>query len=109
MWTNTFNNNESVLMQSDDDLLKAKEVEVVELNDWDTYTMEVTQVEKEIWNAKVIMLAYNWSIPWPVIKVKKDSKVTIKFINKVKWLSTTLHSHWLRLDNKMDWVPDTTN
>lgn len=109
MWTNTFNNNESVLMQSDDDLLKAKEVEVVELNDWDTYTMEVTQVEKEIWNAKVVMLAYNWSIPWPVIKVKKDSKVTIKFINKVKWLSTTLHSHWLRLDNKMDWVPDTTN
>ncbi len=98
----------SVLMDSEENLMKAKKVEVVELSDGDVYTMEVTKVEKEIGNAKVIMLAYNGSIPGPVIKVKKDSQVTIKFINKVKGLETTLHSHGLRLDNKMDGVPDIT-
>ena len=98
---------DSVLIKPDENLMKAKKVEVVELKDWDSYTMEVTQVEKEIGNAKVVMLAYNWSIPGPVIKVAKNSRITLKFVNKVKGLKTTLHSHWLRLDNAMDGVPDT--
>jgi len=101
-WSNV---NDSNLKQSEEELLKANKVEVVELKDGDTYTMEVTKVIKEIWNAEVVMLAYNWSIPWPVIKVEKDSEITLKFINKVKDLETTLHSHGLRLDNEFDWVP----
>ncbi|MBT3853312.1 hypothetical protein HOF65_04990 [bacterium] len=34
--------------------------------------------------------------------MEKDSEITLKFINKVKDLETTLHSHGLRLDNEFD-------
>lgn len=95
----------SINQNIDNNLPDAKKIEIVELKNGDTYTMEVTKVEKEIWNYKVVMLAYNWTIPWPVLKVEKNSEITLKFVNKVKWLETTLHSHGLRLDNEMDWVP----
>lgn len=98
---------ESSIMKNEPGLMQAKKVEVVELKDGDTYTMEVTKVIKEIWNDTVVMLAYNGSIPGPVIKVAKNSRITLKFINSVKDLKTTLHSHGLRLDYKMDGVPDT--
>lgn len=97
---------DSVLMNDNsENLLKAKKSEIVELKNWDTYTMEVTKVKKEVWNREVVMLAYNWSIPWPVIKVSKNSEITLKFINKVKNLETTLHSHWVRVDEKSDGTP----
>ncbi len=83
----------------------ARKVDIVELKDGDTYTLEVTKVRKQIWNAYVDMLAYNWQIPWPLIKAPKWSTVTIRLVNKVKWIETTLHSHGVRLDNKYDWVP----
>jgi len=41
----------------------AKPVEKVELQDGDTYTIEVTQVRKEIGNDEVALLAYNGSVP----------------------------------------------
>lgn len=96
----------SVLMKdNNENLLKSKKSEIVELKNWDTYTMEVTKVKKEVWNREVVMLAYNGSVPWPVIKVTKNSEITLKFINKVKDLETTLHSHWLRVDEKSDGTP----
>lgn len=95
----------STLMESDEELKNANKTEVVELKNGDTYTMEVTQVKKEVWNREVIMLAYNGSIPWPIIKVAKNSEITLKFVNKVKNLETTLHSHWVRVDEKYDWTP----
>lgn len=96
----------SMLMNdNNENLLKAKKSEIVELKNWDTYTMEVTKVKKELWNREVVMLAYNWSVPWPVIKVAKNSEITLRFVNKVKDLETTLHSHWVRVDEKYDWTP----
>jgi len=86
-------------------LVRAKKVEVVELKDGDTYTMEVTQIAKEIGNDTLAMLAYNGSIPGPVLKAPAGSKVTLRFINSVDGLETTLHSHGLRGDYTMDGVP----
>ncbi|MDD5213098.1 MAG: multicopper oxidase family protein [Candidatus Gracilibacteria bacterium] len=86
-------------------LASAKKAEIIELKNGDTYTMEVTKVKKEIGNKEVQMLAYNGSIPGPVIKVAQNSEITLKFINKVPDLETTLHSHGLRLDNAFDGVP----
>ncbi|MDD2870969.1 MAG: multicopper oxidase family protein [Candidatus Gracilibacteria bacterium] len=95
----------SINQNIDNNLPDAKKIEIVELKNGDTYTMEVTKVEKEIGNYKVVMLAYNGTIPGPVLKVEKNSEITLKFVNKVKGLETTLHSHGLRLDNEMDGVP----
>lgn len=45
------------------DISMAHPVEVVELQDGDTYDMAVTKVKKEIGNSEVTMLAYNGSVP----------------------------------------------
>lgn len=102
---NTTNRSSLMDQNSGEVVLPAIKTKVVELKNGDTYTMEVTKVKKEVWNRKVIMLAYNWSVPWPVIKVTKNSKITLKFVNKVRDLETTLHSHGLRGDEKYDWTP----
>lgn len=82
----------------------SKPTTIVQLHNGDIYDMSVTKVMKEIWNSEIPMLAYNGSIPWPLIKVDKWATVTIRFTNKVTWLETLLHSHWVRVDNTMDGV-----
>src|SRR3989338_1276839 len=47
------------------------------------------------------MLAYNGSIPGPLIKVAQGSEVTINFINDTN-MQTLLHSHGVRMDNAFD-------
>ncbi len=83
----------------------ARKVETVELKDGDSYKMEVSLVKKEIGNDTVTMLAYNWSVPGPILKAPTGSKVNLEFTNNVEWLETTLHPHWLRGDYTMDGVP----
>ena len=98
----TYTNNSNL-----DNLPEAKKSEIVELKDWDTYEMLASIVKQEVWNRTVKRLAYNWMIPGPLIKVKKGSKIKIKLTNKLD-INTTLHSHWLRLDDsKFDWLPNT--
>lgn len=81
-----------------------KPTEIVELKDGDTYTIDITKVKKEIGNATLDMLAYNWQIPWPIIKVAQNSKVKITVVNKVQEIETTLHSHGIRLKDDFDGV-----
>lgn len=81
-----------------------KEQKIVNLKEWDNYTIEITKIKKDIWGKEVEMLAYNWSIPWPIIKTKVWTKAKITIVNKVADLETTLHSHWLRLSDMFDWV-----
>jgi len=85
----------------------AKLSKIVELKDGDTYTMVASIVKQEVWNRVIRKLAYNWMIPWPLLKVKKGSKIKIKLINYLN-VNTTLHSHWIRIaDSKFDGLPTT--
>lgn len=86
-------------------LQEAKNPEIVQLVSGSTYTMEVTEVKKRLHGTWVKMLAYNGSIPWPTLQAPQWSTITIKFINKVSHLITTLHSHGVRLDQLFDGVP----
>lgn len=88
-------------------LPQVKPTEIVELKDGDTFNLTASIVRKKIGDKTVKMLAYNRSIPGPLIKVAKGSEVTIKFTNRID-VETTVHSHGLRLDNKFDGVPDVT-
>ena len=81
-----------------------KEQEIVELKDGDNYTIEITKIKKNIWWKQVEMLAYNSSIPGPIIKAKVWTKAKVTIVNKVADLETTLHSHGLRLSDMFDWV-----
>jgi FtsP/CotA-like multicopper oxidase with cupredoxin domain len=88
-------------------LPSASSTETVSLTDGDTYDLVAQQVKKSINGQEVKMLAYNSSIPGPLIKVKQGSEITVNFTNNTD-VETTLHSHGVRVDNAFDGIPDVT-
>lgn len=79
----------------------AKEMQIVDLQDGDVYEMIAGFVRKEIGNREYTMLAYNGSIPGPVVRVPQGANVTLRFKNATN-IETLLHSHGLRLENASD-------
>src|SRR6266700_6658471 len=79
----------------------------VELKNGQIYNLTASIVKKTINNNTVKMLAYNGSIPGPIIKVPQGSEITINFTNHTD-IPTTLHPHGVRVDNAFDGVPDVT-
>lgn len=75
--------------------------QVVDLQDGDTYDLIASVVEKEINGVKYKMLAYNGSIPGPLLKIPQGAEVTINFKNELG-MNTLLHSHGVRMDNAFD-------
>lgn len=86
---------------------EARKSETVELKNGDTYNLTASIVKKQIKGSEVKMLAYNGSIPGPLIKVQQGSEITINFKNETD-VDSTVHSHGVRLDNEFDGVPDQT-
>ncbi len=85
----------------------AKTPEVVELRNGDSYNLTASIVKKNIRGKEVKMLAYNGSIPGPLIKVLQGAEITLDFKNDTD-VDTALHSHGVRLENKFDGVVDVT-
>ena len=85
----------------------AEQSEVVELKNGDTYNLTASIVKKNIKGNEVKMLAYNGSIPGPLLKIPQEAEITLNFKNEID-VPTTIHSHGIRLDNKFDGVPDIT-
>jgi len=82
-------------------LTASKPTETVDLKNGDTYNLVASYIEKDIKGVKYKMLAYNGSIPGPLIKVAQGSEVTINFKNNTD-MKTLLHSHGVRMDNAFD-------
>ena len=73
------------------DLTQSKPTETVELKNGDTYNLTASYVKKNINGTEYKMLAYNGSIPGPLIKIAQGSDI-----------KTLLHSHGVRMDNAFD-------
>ncbi len=84
-----------------------KPQEVVDLNNGDSYNLTASIVKKTINGQEMKMLAYNGSIPGPLIKVPQGAEITLEFTNNTD-VDSTIHSHGVRMDNKFDGVPDVT-
>ncbi len=82
-------------------LPEAKPSETAELKNGDTYNLTASYIKKNINGTEYRMLAYNGSIPGPLIKVPQGAEVTINFKNDTD-LNTLLHSHGVRMDNAFD-------
>src|SRR3989344_4536602 len=82
-------------------LQRIKPTEAVNLKNGDAYNLTASYVEKDINGVKYKMLAYNGSIPGPLIKVTQGSEVTINFKNDTD-VNTLFHSHGVRMDNAFD-------
>ncbi len=85
----------------------AKQSEVVELKDGDAYSLTASVIKKAIKGTDVKMLAYNGSIPGPLIKVPQGAEITLNFKNETD-VDSTIHSHGVRVENQFDGVPDVT-
>ncbi len=82
-------------------LPEAKPTETIELKNGDIYNLTAGYVKKNINGAVLRMLAYNGSIPGPLITVPQGAVVTINFKNGTD-MNTLLHSHGVRMDNAFD-------
>jgi FtsP/CotA-like multicopper oxidase with cupredoxin domain len=87
-------------------LPQAHRPEVVALSDGDEFVLRIAPVAKELGDATVRMLAYNGSIPGPILKVPQDSEVVINVENQGD-LEATVHWHGLRLRNRYDGTVET--
>src|SRR5687767_10014384 len=88
------------------DLPEARAPEVVELSDGDRFELRIGPVVKRIGDDTVRMLAYNGSIPGPVLKVKEGSEIAVDVDNQGD-MEATVHWHGLRLENRYDGTHET--
>jgi FtsP/CotA-like multicopper oxidase with cupredoxin domain len=79
---------------------------VVELNDGDEFELRIGPVAKPLGDVRVRMLAYNGSIPGPVLRVREGSELFVNVLNEGD-TEATVHWHGLRLDNRYDGTHET--
>src|SRR4051794_16774341 len=87
-------------------LPEAHAPEVIELADGDQFDLRIAPVAKRLNDATVRMLAYNGSIPGPILKVPEGSDVVVNVENQGD-LEATVHWHGLRLENRYDGTHET--
>lgn len=89
---------------SDSKIYEAKDMEIVDLQDGDEFTITADVVSKTINGVELELYAYNGMIPGVAIRAEKGSTVKINFENNLPEEST-IHWHGLRHDIKNDGVP----
>ena len=87
-------------------LPEAQAPRVIEVADGGQTDLEIAPVAKRLGDAVVRMLAFNGSVPGPVIKVRQGSEIVVDVVNQGD-LETTVHWHGLRLDNRYDGTHET--
>jgi FtsP/CotA-like multicopper oxidase with cupredoxin domain len=87
-------------------LPEARTPELVELSDGDELELQVAPVTKRLGDATVRMLAYNGSIPGPVLKVPEGAEIVVHVENQGD-MDATVHWHGLRLENRFDGTHET--
>jgi FtsP/CotA-like multicopper oxidase with cupredoxin domain len=92
---------------STEGLAEAVSPGVVRLNDGDRLDLHIRPVRKRVNDADVRMLAYNGSIPGPILDVDQGAEITVDVRNDGDEM-TTVHWHGLRLENRFDGVPHDT-
>src|SRR5829696_7076383 len=87
-------------------LPEARAPDLVELSDGDDFELCVAPVTKRISDATVRMLAYNASIPGPILKVQEGAEVAVQ-VEDQDDMDATVHWHGLRLENRYDGTHET--
>ena len=89
-----------------DGLPNAHAPERVVLSDGDEFNLRIGPVAKRIGDDTVRMLAYNGSIPGPVLEVQEGSEIVVNIENQGD-IEATVHWHGLRLENRYDGTHET--
>ncbi|MGZ5374414.1 MAG: heavy metal-binding domain-containing protein [Aeromicrobium sp.] len=88
-------------------LAEASGPSLVRLSDGDHFAFRIGAVRKRLNGADLRMLAYNGSIPGPILHVDQGSEITVDVANDGD-VAATVHWHGLRLENRYDGVPHDT-
>src|SRR4051795_5859273 len=88
-------------------LAEATPPQVIRLADGRQLDLKIAPVRKHIQDADLRMLGYNGSIPGPTLHVDQGSEITVHVENEGD-VETTVHWHGLRLENRLDGVPEET-
>lgn len=80
----------------------------LDLKNGDTLRLLAAPVKKFLMGRYVRMLAYNGSIPGPIIRVPEGAEITLILKNQIG-IPTMLHSHGVRLESKYDGTMDVQN
>jgi FtsP/CotA-like multicopper oxidase with cupredoxin domain len=78
----------------------------VELADGEPFDLRIAPVAKRLGEDTVRMLAYNGSIPGPILKVQEGTEITVNVENQGD-MEATVHWHGLRLENRYDGTHET--
>ncbi|MDB5105625.1 MAG: FtsP/CotA-like multicopper oxidase with cupredoxin domain [Fibrobacteres bacterium] len=82
-------------------LESVRPMQTLELKDGDTLRLTAAPVKKILHGRETRMLAYNGSIPGPLIKVPEGATITVLLKNRTG-SPTSLHSHGVRMDSRFD-------
>ena len=80
---------------------------LVRLADGDTLHLVSGLVRRSIRGRTVLMYGFNQQYPGPLIYVNQGIQIIVNFKNELS-LSTAVHWHGIRLDNRFDGVPGVT-
>jgi FtsP/CotA-like multicopper oxidase with cupredoxin domain len=87
-------------------LREANAPERVQLSDGDEFNLRIAPVAKRVGDDTVRMLAYNDSIPGPVLEVQEGAEIVVTIENQGD-MEATVHWHGLRLENRYDGTHET--
>ena len=85
----------------------AKPSRVARLEDGDTLDLTAMLVRRTVKGHVFAMYGFNGQVPGPLIRVPQNATITVRFHNRID-LSSTVHWHGVRLDNRFDGVPGLT-
>jgi len=77
------------------------------LADGDTLDLTAMLVRRMVRGRAFVMYGFNGQVPGPLIRVPQDATITVRFHNRID-LPSSVHWHGVRLDNRFDGVPGTT-
>lgn len=80
---------------------------IVTLATGDTFNLEAGLVRRVVDGRTFVMYGYNNEHPGPLIRVKQNATITVRFTNHIDQPSA-VHWHGVRLDNRFDGVPGLT-
>jgi len=88
-------------------VVDARPRELVRLADGDSIDLDAVLVRRRVGDRTLLGYGFNGQIPGPLLWVREDATVTVRFTNRIEW-PTSIHWHGIRLDNRFDGVPGVT-
>src|SRR5690606_38349578 len=74
---------------------------VVRLEDGDTLDLTAMLVRRTLYGKSYIMYGFNGQYPGPLIRVKQNSTIIVRYRNELD-MPSSIHWHGVRLENRFD-------